>query len=335
MRADARTIQRNIELQTRLIDDLLDVTRIENGKLALHPDDVDLHGLLTDCVVICAGEADERRVRVDYRPPERPHTVRGDPARLRQVFCNLLKNATKFTPPGGEVTVGAADAGERRVRVTVRDTGIGVEPGVLATMFDPYEQGERAITNEFSGLGLGLAISKGIVEAHGGTITAASEGKGRGTTLTVELPAEVNASATDTPPDARQQQQSGGSGGVGPGAGLSILLVDDHHDTLNAMSRLLRRLDHRVTTADSKAAALTAAEGEAFDLLISDIGLADGTGLELMRELLARRPIKGIALTGYGLDSDIQATRSAGFDAHLTKPIKFGDVEDVIRQLAG
>ncbi|CAA9377467.1 MAG: hypothetical protein AVDCRST_MAG64-389 [uncultured Phycisphaerae bacterium] len=331
VRADARTIQRNVELQTRLIDDLLDVTRIENGKLALHPEEVDLHGLLTDCVAICAAEAGARRVRVDYRPPERPHAVRGDPARLRQVFCNLLKNATKFTPPGGEVTVAASGAGERRVRVTVRDTGIGVEPGVLTTMFDPYEQGGRAITNEFSGLGLGLAISKGIVAAHGGTISAASDGKGRGTTLTVELPAEA-ATFAGTPPDARRQQ-SRPAEGVRQAAGLSILVVDDHQDTLNAMSRLLRRLDHRVTIADSKAAALTAADGEAFDLVISDIGLPDGSGLELMRELLARRPIKGIALTGYGLDSDVQATRSAGFDAHLTKPIKFGDVEEVIRQL--
>ena len=333
VREDAGTIQRNIELQTRLIDDLLDVTRIENGKLSLRPEAVDLDALLADCVATCSGEAAGKGVRVDRLPPDRPHAVRGDPARLRQVFCNLLKNAVKFTPGGGSVTVRTAEAAGGRVAVAVRDTGIGIDPAALTDVFNPFEQGERAITNEFSGLGLGLAISKGIVEAHGGTIAAASEGRGRGATLTVELPA---ADVAETPPEAAPVPPVPAAEAAegGPTPRLNILLVDDHQDTLKAMSRLLRTLDHQVTAADSKAAALAAAAGQAFDLLISDIGLPDGSGLELMGELLAQRPIKGIALTGYGLESDIEETRRAGFAAHLTKPIKFGDVAEAIRQLA-
>ena len=332
----AATIRRNIQLQTRLIDDLLDVTRIENGKLALRPEAVDLEALLADCVGICGGEADAKGVAVTYEPPAQrqakgPQAVWGDPARLRQVFCNLLKNAVKFTPPGGGVTVRTAEGAAGRVSVAVSDTGVGVEPGTLEKMFDPFEQGERAITDEFSGLGLGLAITRGIVEAHGGTIAAASEGRGRGTTLTVELPRASAAAATATAQAMTTAKGTSGSGG--PVRPLNILLVDDHHDTLRAMSRLLRRLDHRVTTADCKAAALTAAAEQPFDVVISDIGLPDGTGLELMRELLAQRPISGIALTGYGTESDIEDTRAAGFASHLTKPINFKDIEAVLRRV--
>jgi len=323
-REDARTIQRNIAQQTRLIDDLLDVTRIENGKLALHFEDLDLHDVLRDCLTLCGGEAAAKGVQLQLLPQADLHAVRGDQARLRQLFINLIKNAVKFTPAGGSVTVRSSDVAEQKVQVEVSDTGIGVEPEVLPRMFDPFEQGERAITNEFSGLGLGLAIGKGVAEAHGGSIKASSPGRGHGTTLTVELPTIITA------------QRSGiaaSSGGPRQGkAGLNILLVDDHADTLRVMSRLLRRLDHQVTTAESKSAALAAADENEFDLLISDIGLPDGTGLELMRELLARRPIRGIALTGYGMESDVRQSRDAGFTAHMTKPINFQDLVVIIER---
>ena len=328
VREDGRTILRNVAQQTRLIDDLLDVTRIEHGKLSLHPEPVDLHALLRDAVATCRADADAQRVGVATDLRARRHVVNGDPARLRQVFSNLLRNGVKFTPAGGRVTVRSADVAGGRVAVEVADTGLGVEPDVLAKMFDAFEQGGRAITDEFSGLGLGLAISKGLVEAHGGSIAAASGGRGRGTTMTVELPAAAAAAAQVTgvaPPTPAPPPPSGS-----PRA-LSILLVDDHHDTLRAMSRLLRRLDHRVTAADSKSAALRAAATEAFDLVISDVGLPDGTGLDLMRELVAQRPIRGIALTGYGTEGDIERTRAAGFSAHLTKPIDFPQLEAAIR----
>jgi len=323
-REDARTIQRNIAQQTRLIDDLLDVTRIENGKLALHLEPLDLHDVLKDCVTLCGAEADARGVQLQLLPQAQRHAVAGDQGRLRQLFVNLLKNAVKFTPTGGSVTVRSVDGTGQKVRVDVTDTGIGVEPEVLPKMFDPFEQGERAITNEFSGLGLGLAIGKGVAEAHGGTVQASSPGRGHGTTLTVELPTIVTAQSRGA--------ATSGTGRKHGKAGLNILLVDDHADTLRVMSRLLRKLDHQVTTAESKAAALAAAAANEFDLLISDIGLPDGTGLELMQELLATRPIRGIALTGYGMESDIRQSKNAGFTAHMTKPIDFQDLVGIIER---
>lgn len=323
-REDARTIHRNITQQTRLIDDLLDVTRIENGKLSLRVEPVDLHSVLADAVGVCRPDADAKGVRVAMDAGADRPAVSGDPARLRQVFCNLVKNAVKFTPPAGTVTVRSADAADGMVAVTIADTGIGIDPRLLPSIFDAFEQGGRAITDEFSGLGLGLAICKGLVEAHGGTVAASSEGHGKGTTVAVELPVRPPC---PLPPAPATAPANAGC----PAAGLKILLVEDHVDTLRTMSRLLRRLEHRVTTADSVGAALAAADRDRFDLLISDLGLPDGTGLDLLRELVKRQPIRGIALTGYGMESDIEQTRAAGYSTHLTKPIDFKRLEAAIR----
>lgn len=323
-RDDARTILRNITQQIRLIDDLLDVTRIENGKLSMRLEPVDLHCLLRDTVAACQADADARGVHLALGaqpPPQQQISVRADPARLRQVFANVLKNAIKFTPQGGRISITVSRVAEERVAIAFADTGIGVDPDVLPRMFDAYEQGGRTITDAFSGLGLGLAISKGLVEAHGGTIVADSAGRGHGTTVTIEL---TTCPHMPTPAPRVPRPRSGA------GQSLRILLVDDHHDTLRAMSRLLRKLEHEVTTADCVAAALAAADGSSFDVLISDIGLPDGTGMDLMRELLRRQPIRGIALTGYGTDADIQQTRAAGYAAHLTKPIDLGQLEAVL-----
>ncbi len=325
VRADAATISRNVRQQTRLVDDLLDVTRIENGKVSIAPALVDLNPLLADVVADSRPDADRKRLTLTLSTAAGRHHVSGDAGRLRQVFGNLVRNAVKFTPAGGRVTVATADA-DGRATVTVSDTGIGVAPAVLPRLFDPFEQGSRQITDEFSGLGLGLAIAKGLVDAHDGTITAASDGPGRGTTFAVSLPAMAAPAATE-PPAA-----------VAPSTvGVDLLLVEDHRDTLMAMTRLLRRLGHRVTGADSVAAALAAAAGGRFDVLISDVELPDGTGLDLMRQLSAaggdgRPPLPGIALTGYGMESDLQQTRDAGFCAHLVKPINFADLEEAIRR---
>jgi signal transduction histidine kinase/CheY-like chemotaxis protein len=323
-RDDARTIQRNIQLQTRLIDDLLDLSRIENAKLALQLEPLDLHDLLRDCLLICDADAKARGILVASDLAARRHVVSGDPFRLRQVFCNLLKNAIKFTPGGGSVTLRTADAEHAAVHVTVTDTGLGAPPDVVLKMFDPFEQGGRA--KESQGLGLGLTICKGFVEAHGGTIAAHSDGPGRGMTLTVRL-----ATLADAPAPAPRHDRGGATPSHRP---LSILLVDDHPDTLRAMSRLLRRLEHRVVTANCVRSALDAAQDNDFDLLISDLGLPDGHGTALMKELVKRRPLKGIALTGYGTESDILQTREAGFFAHLTKPIDLDQLRNAILQTA-
>jgi PAS domain S-box-containing protein len=328
VRADAALIRRNIELTTRLADDLLDANRIALGKLELRAEPVDAHDLLGAALAMCVADATDKGVRIELDRRAARSVVDGDPAKLTQVWTNLLKNAVKFSHPGGTVAVRTADAAGGRLRVEVRDAGAGVDADLLPRMFDLYEQGDRSVTRQHSGLGLGLSICKGIVDAHGGTITASSEGRGRGTTLTVELP---GASAG---PIYRAAGPVTNSVAAGPVAGLRILLVDDHEDTLRVMSRLLGGTGHVVTTATGVDTALTAADAGEFDLLISDLGLDDGSGLDLMRELLRRRPIKGIALTGYGSAADVAATRAAGFDAHLTKPVNPDHLQALIRDVA-
>ena len=313
VRSDAGTIARNARQQTRLVDDLLDVTRIENGKLSLSLGLVDLNELLEEAVADARADAARKGVSLTSATPAARHHVSGDAGRLRQVFGNLVRNAVKFTPAGGRVAVSTADVVDGRATVTVADTGLGIAADLLPRLFDPFEQGSRVITDEFSGLGLGLAIAKGLVDAHGGSIAVASGGPGTGATFTVVLPAVPAPVAAPPPPAATA---------VVP-AGVDILLVEDHRDTLMAMTRLLRRIGHRVTGADSVAAAVAAADGNRFDVLVSDVDLPDGTGLDLMRQLTARpgaRPLPGIALTGYGMESDLQQTRDAGFFAHLVKP---------------
>jgi CheY-like chemotaxis protein len=208
----------------------------------------------------------------------------------------------------------------------VTDTGIGIEPAALSRIFDAFEQG-AGVTRQFGGLGLGLAISKALVDLHGGKLTASSPGANRGSTFSLELrptapaatPTEANA------PSAPQPQPPKGS--------IRILLVDDHPDTSRAMGRLLERMGYDVRTADSVTSALAVADANEIDLLISDIGLPDGSGLDLMRQLVARGPIKGIALSGFGMEEDIQRSKEAGFYEHLTKPINFNRLETAIADL--
>ncbi len=324
-RADAATIARNIEMATCLTDDLLDVNRIALGKLELRLQVADVHATIMNSLAMCESDAAAKNVRVVHDLQAQSHWVRGDVSKLQQVWSNLIKNAVKFTPPHGTVKVQTSNPTAAGLQIEVSDTGQGIEASLLPRIFNLYEQGDRSVTREHSGLGLGLAICKGIVAAHGGTIAAASAGKGHGATMTVNL-------AIVTSPAAAKPVKRSPDLSSTDAAALRILLVDDHDDTLRAMSRLLTRNKHRVTTASCVSSALSAAADGEFDLLISDVGLPDGTGLDLMRQLLQTRPIKGIALTGYGTESDVQQTRAAGFVAHLVKPIDFKQLEAVIRE---
>jgi CheY-like chemotaxis protein len=187
-----------------------------------------------------------------------------------------------------------------------------------------FEQGDPAITHQFGGLGLGLAISRALVEAHGGTLTASSPGKDRGSTFAVELTGAQEPEDSGCTPTCPEER--------GPARSLRTLLVDDHADTLGTMARMLRRAGHEVTTAASVASALDATSSGSYDLLISDVGLPDGSGVDLMRRL---HPLPGIALTGYGMEADVAKSREAGFLTHLTKPVDPGRLEGLIRQVAG
>jgi CheY-like chemotaxis protein len=328
LREEMETIRRNTALEATLIDDLLDVTRISRGKLQLNLHDLNLNDLLRNAVEVCRPDIEAKQIIVDLELGAARAFVQGDAARLQQVFWNLIKNGVKFTPAGGRVTVRSSDQGEDEIRVEVIDTGIGIDAEVLPRIFDAFEQGATSITRQFGGLGLGLAISKALVEAHHGRISVGSEGPGTGACFSVELRSVV--------PEATHSAQPINGAGTAVGS-LRILLVEDHADSAKVMQRLLRKAGHVVETAPSVTAGLRAFESAVapFDLLISDLGLPDGSGLDLMRELAGRpNPVRAIALSGFGTEDDVQRSLAAGFAAHLTKPVPMATLRRVIAQVA-
>ena len=320
VREDVATIRRNVELESQLISDLLDLTRIERGKIQLDLHDVDLHLILRAAIDICQREA-SARLNVELGATR--HTVRGDSTRLQQIFWNLLSNAIKFTPPHGTITVRTLDNVDGRVHVDVIDTGAGIDPSVLPKLFSAFEQGEVRAARQQAGLGLGLAISKKLTEAHGGTIAVASDGRGRGSTFSVDLPVVEPV----VPRPSSMERPSARRAVTNP---LNVLLVEDHEPTLRVLEKLLREIGHRVTGTASVTSALAAAAQDAFDLIISDLGLPDGSGLDVMRRLRHDFAGRAIALTGYGMDADVAASRAAGFVEHLTKPVDLAQLESAI-----
>jgi two-component system CheB/CheR fusion protein len=333
-------IRRNVELEARLIDDLLDLTRISRGKLELHRQWVDAWEILNHAVhICCAREVAAGRLRLELGLTPGDYRVWADGPRLTQVFWNLLSNAVKFTPDRGSITVRSHvedKGGGRWLAVEVSDTGIGIEPERLSRVFDAFEQTDRHITRRFGGLGLGLAVSKAILELHGGTLAAASAGRGYGATFTVRLPAglphlDLDDTVVDFPSPLRQPVPASEQP-------LRILLVEDHADTAAAMAALLDLIGHRVTVAGSVTAALAAADSASteggFDLVVSDLGLPDGSGLDLMPELARRHHLRGIALSGYGMEEDVRKSLAAGFARHLTKPVTLQTLKTALLQVA-
>jgi CheY-like chemotaxis protein len=255
---------------------------------------------------------------------------------MSQVLWNLLNNAVKFTPEGGTISIrswteASPEASDGPVLfVQVADTGIGIRKDLLPHIFSAFDQGERDTARRFGGLGLGLTISRAIVEGHGGSLIAESAGSGRGAVFTIRMPVDTDREAHAEPLQGREAETAGG-----PEEGLHILLVEDHVDTAQAMAALLNALGHRVTLAGSIAEALAAAEHAApIDLVVSDLGLPDGNGQDLMRELIRRYGLRGIALSGYGMEEDLRKSREAGFERHLIKPIDAEVFKAAIRQVA-
>ncbi|MGN6367179.1 MAG: CHASE domain-containing protein [Phycisphaerae bacterium] len=332
------TIRRNVELEARLIDDLLDVTRIARGKMHLDYEIVDAHVILNHALQICREDADAKRIHVVTDLGAAHPAVNADPARLQQVCWNLIKNAVKFTPDGGELTLRTRneqpldpEANIEQFVLSVTDTGIGIDPDRLAKVFDAFEQADRSITRRFGGLGLGLAITKALVEAHGGSITAASDGHGKGATFTVRLP------VTRAPlPARREHRPAPDLAAAAAGAShkpLRILIVEDQADARRGLRILLEHAGYEVKAAATAQEALDLADHWNYDLLISDIGLPDLSGFDLITQLRTRRITPAIALTGFGMEQDVQRARDAGFDQHLTKPIQFDRLEQAIHSL--
>lgn len=338
---DLAMVRRNVELEARMIDDLLDLTRISRGKLELHRRETDAHQVLAHALATSERELLEKGLRFEVRLAAESHTVSADAPRLTQVFWNLLSNAVKFTLPGGTVAVSSRTEptrfGARELVVEVRDTGIGIEPEVLPRIFDAFEQTGRSITRQFGGLGLGLAVSRAIVDLHGGRLAAASGGRGQGSTFAVRLPLRGIRDEMEETGVRFARPGLAAAASKAPEQPLRILLVEDHADTAEAMADLLRLSGHQVTVAGSVGEALAAAEaagnGGGFDLVVSDLGLPDGSGQDLMRELVRRHGLKGIALSGYGMEDDVQRSHEAGFARHLTKPVDRLALESTIRQV--
>jgi two-component system CheB/CheR fusion protein len=316
-------VRRNVEMEARLIDDLLDLTRIVRGKIELHKERIELCTVIERAVEVCRPDLEARNQHfgVDWGP--RPYWIDAEPGRLQQVFWNLLKNATKFTPHGGCVGIRCRPDGQGNVIAEVNDSGIGIEPESLSRIFHAFEQAERSITRQFGGLGLGLAISKALVELHGGTIEAHSEGRGQGATFRVRLPLAAPAVPPEIATHVTPQQRA-----ISP---LRILVVEDHGVTAKMIAMVLTEEGHQVEMAGDVATGLELAGQHDFDLLISDLGLPDAGGHELMRQLRARgHRLPGIAMSGYGQEADIQRSHEAGFTAHLTKPASRDQLTEAI-----
>lgn len=325
LRHDLEVLHRNVELEALLIDDLLDLTRIAHGKLELHNDAVDIHTALDHALSISAGDLREKELTVTRDFAATEHYAWGDSARLQQVFWNLVKNAAKFTPHAGRLDVRTYNDAAHQLIVEVEDTGMGISPEFLPRIFDAFEQGGQIVTSKYGGLGLGLAISKRVIDLHGGEISASSAGPNRGSLFRVKLKAmETSLLDQSTPFVARPAR---------PATPARILLVEDHVDTARALVRILKNAGYEVSHATTLKQARETAAKEKFDLLISDLGLPDGSGLELMPELRQRHDMEGIALSGFGTDDDVAASKAAGFIFHLIKPVDWERLEEAIATL--
>ncbi|HXC34840.1 MAG TPA: response regulator [Candidatus Acidoferrales bacterium] len=329
LRRRFHAIAKHVELEARLIDDLLDLTRIANGKLHLERRPVVVHSAIEDAVAIVEEEIKRKQIFIGLNLKAENCAIFGDPTRVRQIFWNIIRNAVKFTPAGGQITVETfSDAGNGRLSVKVTDTGIGLTAKEINSIFDAFSQGELSDLNghHFGGLGLGLTIARRLVELQAGTIRAESPGRNQGATFTIEFPylktAENQIPVLPAPAAGPKTTKRS----------LSILVVEDDKLTQETLVQLLTRREHRVTAASSVTEARNLTCSGKFDVVLSDVGLPDGTGYTLMAELRDNFGLKGIALTGYGTGQDIENARKAGFITHLTKPIHINSLENALSQ---
>jgi PAS domain S-box-containing protein len=315
-----KMISRNIEMEARLIDDLLDLTRIARGKLQINLQPCRADALLNHALEIVRSQLFAKNLRLSVDLTASNHQIMADPTRMEQVFWNLLKNAYKFTPENGEVVVRSFDGARDRVIFEISDSGRGIDAALMPKLFTAFEQGTRS----GEGLGLGLAICKAVLEMHQGRIKAANKSSGQGAVFTVELktiPALSDIAPVQRKPAAVSSRK------------LNILIVEDHDNTATVMSKLLKHNGHEVVTASTVRQALEVLRTTPLDLLVSDLGLPDGNGFQVMRELAKISDAKGIAISGYGMEEDLERSSRAGFSAHLTKPIDVQKLQETIQQV--
>jgi signal transduction histidine kinase/CheY-like chemotaxis protein len=324
------TIERNARAQARLIEDVLDVSRIISGKLRLEPRRTDVTETITDAVAAARAAAEAKRIDLSSDVEPGLELVI-DPVRLQQIVGNLVSNAVKFTPEGGKVRVEGRRAGAV-LRLSVADTGEGIEPSLLAAIFEPFRQADTSATRRHGGLGLGLTIVRQLVQAHGGTVRAESAGKGHGATFVVELPARVGSEGGA---DMAQAEAVGAP----QLQGVRVLAVDDQPDALELVRDVLAAAGAEVVTASSAREAAEKAGRVSAHVLVTDVGMPGEDGYSLLRRLRrdassSAARIPAVALTAYARPEDVEEAHAAGFEAHLSKPVDAGRLVGMVARLA-
>lgn len=314
-------ISRQVEHLTRLVDDLLDITRIARGKIELVKARADLAAIVRATIEDYRPVVESAGLRLASSLPGKPVYGEVDAARIGQVLGNLLQNAVKFTPAGGDIDVSMA-LEQGSVRIAVRDSGMGIEPPLLQALFEPFVQGERSLARSQGGLGLGLALARGIVEMHGGHLDAASEGADRGATFTVWL------ASSDDPGEAAPAPPEGA---VAASPVCRVLVVDDNRDAADSLVQLVRLFGHQADVAYDGPSALVNARASRPDLVLCDIGLPGMDGYEVARRLRSEMGVRMVAISGYARAADLQQSAQAGFEEHLAKPPRPEEILRVLR----
>jgi PAS domain S-box-containing protein len=331
------TIKRNAKSQAQIIDDILDVSRIITGNLYLELNPVEIAPVLEAAVNVVRPTADAKGIQIDVDFEPEPAAVPGDIHRLQQVFWNLLSNAVKFTPSGGRVTVGLRHQGSQ-VEITVADTGQGITPQFMPFVFDRFRQADSTSTRQHGGLGLGLAIARHLVEIHGGSISASSEGPGTGAIFTVRLP--LVGTIVETPPVVKPDDEIATNERLRSQqilSDLNVLLVDDDQDTLDLLGAALTQRSANVTAVSSAAAALESIKMSRPDVVISDIAMPGEDGYQLIqkvRKLNLVPELPAIAITAYAKEEDKQRALEAGYHRYLSKPVELGEFISAVAELA-
>jgi two-component system CheB/CheR fusion protein len=321
----ARTIQRTVQGQARIIDDLLDMSRSNVGKLVVNRVPLLLLEAIQPCMTWALAETRAKGVRLYAEGFDEPILIDGDPVRIEQIAWNLLSNAIKFSRNGGSILVRVLRDGDDAL-LEVTDSGRGIAPAFLPHVFEMFRQADAPTTRGEGGMGIGLALVKNLAELHGGRVAAESEGVGRGSTFRVWLPIHERTGFGELVESEGAPQRSV--------TGTRILLVDDTPDTLETFGYLLEHEGSVVTPAESGAEALRLAESQSFDLIISDIGMPQMDGYEMITEMRSRprsRSLPAIALTGYGRPQDVQRALAAGFNAHVDKPVDMEHLREVMK----
>ena len=319
-------ISHQVNYMVRLVDDLLEISRITSGKIELRTEQTDLVGVLRNVIDANTYEINEKQHKLSVSISQTPLIVEGDAVRLEQIFTNLLNNAVRYTPNRGLIWLAAWQEGNSAI-VSVRDNGIGISPGMLPRLFEMFVQERRSGMGTQEGLGVGLCLVDRLVEMHGGTVEARSEGEHKGSEFIVRLPLTQTQAG-------EKMQKAEKTATAKPG--LRVLVVDDNHDAAQVLCMLLQSIGVNVEAVDSGPAALATIPDYRPNVILMDIGMPGMDGNEVARRIRQQpefNDIKLIAITGWGQEKDRQRSRESGFDHHLTKPVNFQDLADLIASI--